>query len=92
MKDPRFLQVVGWTLIVAAVLMHFSVCEWDSTTRNSQIIWFVHAREQFIEHDHFGNPTDKYNIFGAGFWGLVIPVCIAGSGIAIINRTMTPKE
>ena len=92
MKNLGFLKAIGLTLVVGAILMHFCICEWGISEPDSQIIWFVHAREQFIEHDRLGNPTDKYNIFGAGFWGLVIPVFMAGSGIALFSRATTPKK
>ena len=84
----RMLKVFGWTLIIAAVLMHFTVCEWSDSGSRGQIILFIHAREQFGERSRnsYSGYSYKYNIVGAGFWGLVVPTVIAGTGIALIHH------
>lgn len=79
------LRVLGWTLIVAAVAMHFSAIEWRIEGSHSQIFLFLHAREQFklIPDNAYSGP---YDVMKAGFFGLVVPVLIAGQGIIALQR------
>ena len=76
------MKIMGSTLIVMAVLLHFSLCEWNFGLHDPRaaVVPFVLARQQFQKAD------GEYNIAGAGFWGLVIPVLLGGGGIALLNR------
>ena len=65
------MRPFGYTLICAAVLMHFCFCEWDDHSEYNHIVGWIHAKDEL-------SPT------GAGFWGLVVPAIIAGGGVAMI--------
>ena len=80
----RAMQVFGWTLIVAAVLTHFSFCEWEERGGNSQIVFFIHAREQFRGDITRYSNNPRYNLPCAGILGLVVPVILGGGGIALL--------
>lgn len=80
-SNPTLL-VVGWTLLGAAVLLHFSVIEWGTGGGARHIILFFHARDQF----RLSGDSSTYNVAGASFWGLVIPFLLAGAAIAVITR------
>lgn len=84
------MKVLGWTLIVAAILMHFCFCDWCDPTSSiyadRQIVAWFYAKEMFryvTEVSRYGSPSYGYNTAGAGFWGLVIPALVAGSGFAL---------
>jgi hypothetical protein len=84
------MKVMGWTLIVAAVLTHFAFCEWEQKkTSSSLVIPFIHAREQFAEWQR--GVGWKWNIAGATVWGLVVPTLLAGGGVALIVKSGTRK-
>ena len=79
------MRVAGWTLVVMAVVLHFSVCEWHPGDVRSCVVPFVpfvHAREQFAIHRARG--PDAYNTMGAGLWGLVIPLGLVVAGVVLI--------
>lgn len=80
-SNPTLL-VVGWTLLGAAVLLHFSVIEWGTGGGARHIILFFNARDQF----RLSGDSSTYNVAGASFWGLVIPFLLAGAAIAVITR------
>ena len=87
------MRVAGWTLIVMAVMLHFSVCEWglngyDESSCIVPFLPFVQAREQFATH-HTGFHT-TFNTMAAGLWGLVIPLGLAVAGISLILRDPRP--
>ena len=94
------MRVAGWTLIVMAVVLHFSVCEWDlggnSQSRVVPFLPFVHAREALATHylqrdSRYGSTRTTYNTMAAGFWGLVIPLGLVGAGIGLILRPAKVK-
>jgi len=81
------MKVLGWTLLIASILLHFSVCEWrERGSSSSRIIGFVHAREQFRVRTGPSPFSYTYNVLGAGFWGLVIPALLAGGGVFLIVK------
>ena len=92
------MRIAGWTLIVMAVIMHFSVCEWDdynyygSKSCIVPFLPFVHAREQFATHSTLSRSktTTTFNTMAAGLWGLVIPLGLAVAGIGLILRDPRP--
>jgi predicted RNA-binding Zn-ribbon protein involved in translation (DUF1610 family) len=71
------MKTIGWTLVAAAIAMHFCFCEWWSNfgPGDRNIFGFIYAKEALGK-----------NTVGAGFWGVVIPVLIAGAGAAILIR------
>ena len=71
--DKTVLKVIGWTLVAAAVLLHFSVCRWDEPFGSDVIFFFVYARQNV--------PLPV-----AGVLGLVLPALAAGTGFAFITR------
>lgn len=76
------MRVMGWTLIVAAVVMHFSFCEWGSYYDDRrQVFLFIYCKEVFRISNF------EYNTAGAGFWGLVVPVVILGAGVALVRKS-----
>ena len=82
------MRVAGWTLIVMAVVLHFSACEWKPGNYSSCVVPFlpiIHAREQF----RIGKTWD-YNTVAAAMWGLVIPLGLAAAGIALRLRDPRP--
>lgn len=86
-KGELTMKAIGWTLIAAAVLMHFCFCEWDEwdaygRNSESQIVGFIYAKET-ARREIAGR--EGYNTAGAGFWGLVLPTLMAGGGIALIK-------
>jgi hypothetical protein len=83
------MRPLGYTLLLVAILLHLSVCEWQELGNSqSRIVWRIHAREQFRLRDP--RPNDyvppPYNVMAAGFSGLIVPALVAGIGLLMILR------
>ena len=69
MAQSSAKQAFGLALIVAAIFLHFCFCTWSSYGRDHLFLFF-YAR-------------DGITVPVAIFWSFVVPILVAGGGLAL---------
>ena len=89
--DKIHTYVLAWSLLGAALLLHFCVCEWHTPEpmdlSSSQVFLFVHATELF-KLEGYGYDMDRVRL-----WGLTIPgIGLAAAAVAFWVAYQKPDK
>ena len=87
------MKGTGWTLIIAAVILHFTIIEWHAATSGrGHIFAFLFARSSTKLVGEHGKEVRTFNKQLSGVLGLVVPAAMIAGGFVLINRAFDNEE
>ena len=87
------MKGTGWTLIIAAVILHFTMIRWENATwGDSHIFAFFHAKPFTKLVREHGTKVITHNKRLSCVLGLLVPAIMTTSGFALIIRASDNEQ